>query len=122
MPHSGRPSSGSTSTPAVMAGLAARHRLPRPGSSRAGVPGQRAADAIISAQANEARHAGVSATPTLHLIDHDSGLSLTLPGPAEGDALLSALDLLASGVANPDIADPHSECLLTLSATCPGSH
>ena len=66
-------------------------------------------DAIISAQANEARHAGVSATPTLHLIDHDSGLSLTLPGPAEGDALLSALDLLASGVANPDIADPHSE-------------
>ncbi|CAB3647763.1 thioredoxin domain-containing protein [Achromobacter pestifer] len=53
-------------------------------------------DVIIRAQADEARQAGVMATPTLRLLDHKSGQSLIVAGPAEGDTLLSALDLLAA--------------------------
>src|SRR5690606_13848261 len=52
-------------------------------------------DAVIKAQAAEAAQAGVVATPTLRLVDHLSGTDLLLPaGPVEGDALLSAIDLL----------------------------
>lgn len=51
-------------------------------------------DAIIRAQAAEAVQRGVKATPTLELRDRVSGKTLLLPGPIEGDALLSALDLL----------------------------
>ena len=64
---------------------------------------------IIQGQANEARHGGVSATPTLRLIDHHSGQSLTLAGPAEGDALLSALDLLVSNGTAPYAAQLHHQ-------------
>lgn len=53
-------------------------------------------DAVIAAQAEEAAQAGIAATPTLRVIDNRSGRSLLLPGAVEGDALLSALDLLAS--------------------------
>ncbi len=53
-------------------------------------------DALIAAQAEEAAQAGIAATPTLRVIDNRSGRSLLLPGAVEGDALLSALDLLAS--------------------------
>ena len=52
-------------------------------------------DAVIQAQAAEASQAGVVATPTLRLIDNHTGTDLLLPaGPVEGDALLSAIDLL----------------------------
>lgn len=53
-------------------------------------------DAVIAAQAEEAAQARIAATPTLRVIDNRSGRSLLLPGAVEGDALLSALDLLAS--------------------------
>ena len=53
-------------------------------------------DAVIAAQVEEAAQAGIAATPTLRVIDNRSGRSLLLPGAVEGDALLSALDLLAS--------------------------
>ena len=51
-------------------------------------------DAPIRAQIDEAAHNGIAATPTLLLVDHRMGKTLTLPGPMEGDALLSAIDLL----------------------------
>ena len=51
---------------------------------------------IVNAQASEGSHEGVTATPTLKLSDNQSGRTLVLPGPVEGDALLSALDLLSS--------------------------
>ncbi|HUF10255.1 MAG TPA: hypothetical protein VMO47_13120, partial [Rhodothermales bacterium] len=55
-------------------------------------------DAVIRAQIEEAERLNVVATPTLRLLDNMSGQSLLLPaGPIEGDALLSAIDLLAAG-------------------------
>lgn len=54
-------------------------------------------DALIRAQIEEAERLNVAATPTLRLVDNVSGQTLLLPaGPIEGDALLSAIDLLAS--------------------------
>ncbi len=54
-------------------------------------------DAVIRAQAVEAARQGIAATPTLQLRDHESGKTFLLHGPVEGDALLSAIDLLAAG-------------------------
>lgn len=56
----------------------------------------------IQFQAQEGAADGVNATPTVKLQDNSSGKSLILPGPIEGDALLSALDLLS---ANGEIGD-----------------
>lgn len=53
-------------------------------------------DAVIRAQAEEAALAGITATPMLRVIDNRTGRTLLLPGAVEGDALLSAIDLLAS--------------------------
>lgn len=55
-----------------------------------------ASDRIIRAQADDAARRGINSTPTLVLNDRHSGKSITLRGPAEGDVLLSAIDLLAS--------------------------
>lgn len=55
--------------------------------------------ATVREQAQGAARNGIAATPTLRLHDERSGQALLLPGPAEGDALLSALDLLAAGEA-----------------------
>ncbi|MCR3847899.1 thioredoxin domain-containing protein, partial [Pseudomonas aeruginosa] len=52
--------------------------------------------AIVRAQADEALRSGINATPTVRLEDSLTGRSLLLHGPVEGDALLSALDLVAS--------------------------
>ena len=54
-------------------------------------------DAVIRAQAAEAAQQGIAATPALQLRDRESGKTLLLHGPVEGDALLSAIDLLAVG-------------------------
>jgi protein-disulfide isomerase len=62
-------------------------------------------DAVIRAQAAEAARQGIAATPVLHLRDHESGRSLLLHGPVEGDALLSAIDLLAAGTADAEPSD-----------------
>ncbi|KCB22374.1 DsbA family protein [Pseudomonas aeruginosa] len=52
--------------------------------------------AIVRAQADEALRSGINATPTVRLEDSLTGGSLLLHGPIDGDALLSALDLVAS--------------------------
>lgn len=54
-------------------------------------------DAVVRAQSSAAAQDGIKATPTLRLQDRQSGKSLLLHGPVEGDALLSAIDLLAAG-------------------------
>lgn len=51
---------------------------------------------VIRTQAAEAAKNGVTATPTLQLRDNRTGKTVLLPGPVEGDALLSACDLLAA--------------------------
>lgn len=52
-------------------------------------------DALIRAQSASAAQEGVKVTPTLRLQDRQSDKTLLLHGPVEGDALLSAIDLLA---------------------------
>jgi len=54
-------------------------------------------DAVIHTQAAAAAQQGIAATPALHLRDRESGKTLLLHGPVEGDALLSAIDFLAAG-------------------------
>jgi protein-disulfide isomerase len=61
--------------------------------------------AVIRAQAAEAARNGVTATPALQLRDRETGKTLLLHGPVEGDALLSALDLLTTGAASSDSKD-----------------
>ncbi|CAI1234578.1 DsbA family protein [Serratia ficaria] len=63
-------------------------------------------DTIIEAQAGEGTREGVNATPTVKLSDNLSGRILVLPGPAEGDALLSALDLLSADSSADHTASP----------------
>lgn len=53
-------------------------------------------DAIVRAQATEATSSGVTATPSLRLQDRQTGRAILLQGPIEGDALLSAMDMLAA--------------------------
>ena len=60
--------------------------------------------AIVRAQADEALRSGITATPTVRLDDGLTGKTLLLHGLVEGDALLSALDLVAS----PDRPDARS--------------
>lgn len=54
------------------------------------------ADAVIARQAAQALRDGIDATPTLRLVDTQSGKHVVLRGPAEGDVLLSALDWLTA--------------------------
>src|SRR3546814_3049361 len=61
-------------------------------------------DAVIRAQAVEAAQQGIAATPALQLRERESGKTLLLHGTVEGDALLSAIDLLAAG--NTTVAEP----------------
>lgn len=61
-------------------------------------------EAVIRAQAAEAHQHGIAATPALQLRDRVSGKTLLLHGPIDGDALLSALDLLSASDAA--IAEP----------------
>jgi protein-disulfide isomerase len=53
-------------------------------------------DVMIRAQAAEATKSGVTATPSLRLQDRQTGQAILLQGPIEGDALLSAMDMLAA--------------------------
>ncbi len=55
------------------------------------------AGALVRTQAEEATQSGVTATPSLRLHDRETGKAILLQGPIEGDALLSAMDMLASG-------------------------
>ncbi|BEG78230.1 MULTISPECIES: DsbA family protein [Pseudomonadota] len=57
------------------------------------------ADAVIRTQATEATKSGVTATPSLRLLDRQTGQAILLQGPIEGDALLSAMDMLSASEA-----------------------
>jgi hypothetical protein len=65
-------------------------------------------DAVIRVQAAEAIKRGVTATPSVRLHDRQTGETMLLRGPIEGDALLSAMDMLAAGEldATPDTEMP----------------
>jgi len=52
--------------------------------------------ATVQTQADEALASGITATPSLRLIDNANGQSMVLPGQVPGDVLLSAIDLLAA--------------------------
>lgn len=54
-------------------------------------------DAAIRTQTAEATNSGVTATPSLRLHDRETGKAILLQGPIKGDALLSAMDMLAAG-------------------------
>jgi protein-disulfide isomerase len=56
-------------------------------------------DALIRSEAEEAAHDDIAVTPTLRLLDHQTSKTLVLSGPVEGDALLSAIDLLVAQAA-----------------------
>ena len=58
----------------------------------------------IRAQAAEATKSGVTATPSLRLHDRQTGQAILLQGPIEGDALLSAMDMLAAEDVTSDAA------------------
>lgn len=60
-------------------------------------------EAVIAAETSAAAREHVTATPTLKIIERVTGKSLILQGPAEGDVLLSAIDLLvaAHGASTP---------------------
>ncbi|MCC4586430.1 thioredoxin domain-containing protein [Xanthomonas sp. NCPPB 1067] len=49
---------------------------------------------VVQRQTEEAQRARVSGTPSLQLQDRRTGKAMTLAGPIEDDALLSAMDLL----------------------------
>ncbi|MGQ5299279.1 DsbA family protein [Xanthomonas arboricola pv. corylina] len=53
-------------------------------------------DLAIRAQAAEATKSGVTATPSVRLHDRQTGQAILLQGPIEGDALLSAMDILSA--------------------------
>jgi Thioredoxin len=53
-------------------------------------------DAAIRAQVISAANSEIAATPTLRLIDRQTGRTLMLHGPVEGDSLVSAIDLLVT--------------------------
>jgi protein-disulfide isomerase len=77
-------------------GLAADLRYPGLTPAMQGCLDSERPRAIVRTQADDATHSGITATPTVRLADHRTGKALLLHGPVEGDALLSALDLIAS--------------------------
>ncbi len=50
----------------------------------------------IRTQADEATKSGVTATPSVRLHDRQTGQTILLQGPIEGDSLLSAMDMLSA--------------------------
>ncbi len=75
-------------------------------------------ETLIRAQAEEATKGGVTATPSLRLHDRQTSQAILLQGPIEGDALLSAMDMLA---AEDSVVSPTTEMPADVVATCPGS-
>lgn len=53
------------------------------------------AKSVVRAQVQQATVEGIDATPSVKLHDSKTGKSLLLSGPLDGDALLSALDLIS---------------------------
>ncbi|MEW6312564.1 MAG: thioredoxin domain-containing protein [Pseudomonadota bacterium] len=69
-------------------------------------------ETLIRTQSASAAQEGIKVTPTLRLQDRQSGKTLLLHGPVEGDALLSAIDLLsASGTTAPETKEGPADSL-----------
>ena len=67
-------------------------------------------DMVIRAQADEALRDRITATPTVRLLDHQTGRSLSLPaGAIEGDALSSAIDWLTAPSDESTVSQPSDE-------------
>jgi protein-disulfide isomerase len=80
-------------------------------------------DAVIQVDVEEAAQAGIAATPTLRVVDNQTGKSLLLSGIVEGDALLSAIDLLSSSADEavaPESATTIPETSADLATEAPG--
>ncbi|RQR79242.1 disulfide bond formation protein DsbA [Burkholderia sp. Bp9012] len=60
-------------------------------------------DSAIQRDVDQGQREQVPGTPTLKILDHTTGRTLIIPGPARGDALLSAIDQLAAA---PSLAVP----------------
>lgn len=75
-------------------GLPAGLEYPHPSPALEACLNSTRPDAPIHAQVDEAANNDIAATPTLRLVDHLRGKTLMLRGPMDGDALLSAIDLL----------------------------
>ena len=76
-------------------------------------------EAPIRTQTAEATSSGVTATPSLRLHDRETGKAILLQGPIEGDALLSAMDMLAAG--DPAATPTTSEMPADVVGDMPGS-
>ncbi len=79
-------------------GLPAETPFPDPGSLR-GCLEDRSMTQRLEQQVAQAHHLGITSTPTLVIKDNRNGKMLLLAGPASGDNLLSAIDLLAGSTA-----------------------
>jgi protein-disulfide isomerase len=67
-------------------------------------------DMVIRAQADEALRDRITATPTVRLLDHQTGRSLSLPaGAIDGDALSSAIDWLTAPSDESTVSQPSDE-------------
>lgn len=78
------------------AGVPADTRMPGIGATMRACLKTGKAQAVIRAQAREASLINVVGTPTLLILDHQTGRTLELQGPVAGDSLLSAIDSLAA--------------------------
>jgi hypothetical protein len=86
-------------------GLPTDAQYPHPSIALEACLGGTRPDMWIRAQAEEAVHDGIAATPSLRLVDHQTGKALTLHGPVEGDALLSAIDLLVEPAGGAELVE-----------------
>ncbi len=89
------------STHAATARACPRACATPPYASRRTVHCSERPEAAIRAQTAEATNSGVTATPSLRLHDRQTGKAILLQGPIEGDALLSAMDMLAAERSGP---------------------
>jgi hypothetical protein len=83
-------------TPAEGLGLPSDAQLPGMSAAIQNCVDSARPDVVIREQAATAARDQIAATPTLRLVDHLTGKTLTLQGPVEGDALLSAIDWLVA--------------------------
>lgn len=64
-------------------------------------------DAIVQAHIAAAAQEGITATPTLKLVERMSGKFIVLRGPTDGDALVSAMDFLTASSTTEHPSQPH---------------
>nr|WP_277425496.1 DsbA family protein [Pseudomonas chlororaphis] len=77
-------------------GVVESNNPPGLSSARQACMNDERAAAIVRTQTEEATAAGITATPTLRLLDGETGRTLKLEGAVDDDVLLSALDWLSS--------------------------